>query len=71
MLCTVLQNGAIHMYYVSLVDIYMDPLLACQTVPSTQVHYIAKLVNPHLSGDPTAANFSTILVVRTRVYTGS
>ena len=34
---------------------------ACQTAPSAQVHYIAKLVNPHLSGDPIAVNFSTIM----------
>ena len=28
--------------------------LACQTAPS---HYIAKLANPHLSGDPIAVHF--------------
>ena len=70
MLCTMLQNGAIHMYYVSLVDTYIDPLLACQTAPSTQVHKLLSYIE-NLSGDPIAVNFSTILVVRLCVCSGS
>ena len=35
--------------------------LACQTAPNPQVHYIAELANPRLSGDSIAVHFSAIM----------